>query len=210
MWVNRSEWSINSLPDLICYVFIARTRKGPVFKERKNLAIQCCLQLLILPDHDSSCQRTSPRGHLALPWLFFPIFVCFLCFSSLSTDICPESIWIINAQWAKTWNGKLMLQDNHQNESHQRQTWHISSPKARLWLCFLIIVTIKIQPCCLTLLPSNSERPALLLKFLTLMSLSFTSGYWCSPGIHREQMYTWRCSLVKVPVMKLQLAGHIR
>lgn len=107
MRVNRSKWSINSLPDPICYVFMARTRRGLVFKKRKNLPMLSTV--IISPKSWFSLSKAFTRAP-GFAMAFFLIFVCFLCFSSLSTDICPESIWIINAQWAKTWNWKLLLQ----------------------------------------------------------------------------------------------------
>lgn len=107
MRVNRSKWSINSLPDPICYVFTPRTCRGLVFKKRKNLTM---LSTVIIPPKSwFSLSKDFTRAP-GFATAFFFIFVCFLCFSSLSTDICPESIWIINAQWAKNWNGKLLLQ----------------------------------------------------------------------------------------------------
>lgn len=47
---------INPFPDPICYVLMAKRHEGSVIKKRKNLQIQQCLQLLIHPDHDLSCQ----------------------------------------------------------------------------------------------------------------------------------------------------------
>lgn len=134
-------------------------------------------------------------------------------FFSLSTGICPESIWIINAQWAKTWNGNLMLQDTTKMNLTKSKHEICLVPK---WKNFIVHFD-DWHNWNTAFLPHNFQTPeslTLFLMFLTPMPLNCRDDYSCSPSIQRGQMYSWSCSLTKGiwskgPVIKLHLAGTV-